>query len=438
MATLSHKTFGNESLEKWELVGHGGFGYVYKARHKGWGFDVAVKILHESVCPFKALCEEANCMDMASCEFVLRRYGTYQGCLPDGGTSIQQGIMMEFMERGSVQSLQKKLSGPPPWPLVFRLAHQVALGMNFLHSQNLMHQDLKPSNVLLNSDLNAKLADFGLARVSTSALNSNTETTGEIGGSYKYMPPEAFEPSYEPVRAFDVYSYGILLWSIAAGTEPYPMADYARVELRIPLGDRPLSKVFDQVKADGLEELIDLMTRCWDHSPLERPTFKKCVEVTENLLPKQPQEIHDAVGQVLKRLVSPTSNRSNTSGAFNAPLQTPEQPTNDSVDFGRFQKIETSSTQDSACYSTKRMNNKDKAKFVDDNRAMLIQNVSEVMAIIEELGDMVHGETYSLIDAKATSREKMRALYDRTLRSGGEQVKAAFYDALKSHHPRLV
>uniref|UniRef100_A0A3Q4B1E9 Protein kinase domain-containing protein n=1 Tax=Mola mola TaxID=94237 RepID=A0A3Q4B1E9_MOLML len=195
----------------WEPVGFGGFGHVFKARHKDWGFDVAIKIPHRYInlsilylyLPgtkqmfAKSLCEEVNHMQKASCQF--------------------------YMRRGSVQSLMSKLSGPQPWPLVFRLAHQVAQGMNFLHTMNLMHHDLKPSNVLLNDDLNAKvIADFGLSRVSTSVSNSNGGTKAEIGGSYKYMPPEAFETSYKPVRAFDRYSYGILLWSIVTGKEPYP------------------------------------------------------------------------------------------------------------------------------------------------------------------------------------------------------------------------
>lgn len=95
-------------------------------------------------------------MDLASCDFVLRVYGIFEGC-PPVQDSIQKGIVMEFMLRGSVQTLQEALSGPPPWPLAFRLAHEVALGMNFLHSKNLMHSDLKPSNVLLNDELHAKV-----------------------------------------------------------------------------------------------------------------------------------------------------------------------------------------------------------------------------------------------------------------------------------------
>ncbi|XP_041795546.1 ankyrin repeat and protein kinase domain-containing protein 1-like isoform X2 [Chelmon rostratus] len=438
MALLGHKAepVGNESLDKWESVGCGGFGHVYRARHKDWGFDVAIKILRDGARPLvpteRALCEEAGHMEKASCEFVLRVYGIYQGCPPVAGAPMQQGIVMEFMGKGSVQSLMNDLSGPPQWPLAFRLAHQVALGMNFLHSRNLMHHDLKPSNVLLNDDLNAKLADFGLSRVSSSALNSNREIKGQTGGSYKYMPPEAFEASYEPVRAFDRYSYGILLWSILTGKEPYPAADYSLVALRIPLGDRPSSEDIDQMKEEGLKELVDLMKRCWDENPCERPTFKKCLEVTEKVLSTHKKGIPDAVHHALTRLESPTSNQhSKKSVAFKPPLQTPEQlKSTDVMDFA--------SLRSSLPDSTRKLSDTDKAKFVDDNRAELIQSVSEVMAIAEELGDMVHGETYSVMEAKATSQERMRTLYLRTFRPGGVTVKAAFYDALRIHQPKLV
>lgn len=438
MALLSHKTIGDEKLERWKQVDSGGFGHVYKARHKDWGFDVAIKILRDDVRPFMALHNEAKYMDMASCEFVLRLYGTYQGYSPFTKTStMEQGLVMEFMERGSVQSLLA-LSDPPPWPLIFRLAHQVAVGMNFLHSQGLMHQDLKPNNVLLNNDLNAKLADFGLSRVSTSALMSKSVTTDQeqIGGSYKYMPPEAFDPSYEPVRAFDVYSYGILLWSISTGKEPYPAAGYSLVNVGVPRGDRPPCEDIEQMKADGLEELVDLMKRCWDGCPYNRPVFKKCVEVTEGVFSKHKRQIHKAVDEVLARLESPTSNQSRTYEALNDPLQTPEEPMPmDTVDFV---KTERPSLKAPDSISTKRrMTNTDKAKFVDDNKAKLIQNVTEVMAITEELGDMVHSEACSRIDAKATSMDKMRELF-KTLRAGGPNVKAAFYDALEEHQSDLL
>ncbi|XP_038562821.1 receptor-interacting serine/threonine-protein kinase 3-like [Micropterus salmoides] len=434
MALLSRNTepIGNERLEKWVSVDSGGFGHVYKARHKELCIDVAIKILRDDVRP--ALYEEAKNMEKASCPFVLTLYGMYQGCPPFGGTSMQQGIVMEFMERGSVHSLLKDLSGPPPWPLAFRLAHQVGLGMNFLHSMDLMHQDLKPSNVLLDDNLNAKLADFGLCRVSTSALNSSREATGAIGGSHKYMPPEAFEASYKPTRAFDIYSYGILLWCIVTGKEPYPMADYSLVALGIPRGDRPPCDKIKQMNVEGLKQLVDLMQRCWVQNPSERPPFKECLKVTENLLSMHKKGIPNAFLEVSTRL-SPTSNQH--SNCF--PHPTPEQTqANDTVDHVRFTKMKVipSSMQDSV--STKIISNAEKAKFVDDKRAALIQKVSEVMAVAEDLGNMVHPEAYAVIDAKGTSQEKMRVLYQRVLTSGGEKVKAAFYDALRNHHPALM
>uniref|UniRef100_A0A671YEK2 Protein kinase domain-containing protein n=1 Tax=Sparus aurata TaxID=8175 RepID=A0A671YEK2_SPAAU len=264
MALPSRKTrlVGDESLENWEHVGSGGFGDVYTARHKNWGFDVAIKIPRTDV-GYK----EATLMETVACEFVLRVLGIYQGCTPFSG-SMQHGIVMAFMRRGSVESLLKKLSDPPPWPLAFRLAHQLAAGMNFLYVKKLVHQNLKPSNVLLAENLDARLADFGLSRVSTSALTSSSEQTGETGCTYKYMPPEAFDGSYKPGRAFDIYSYGILLWAIVTGEEPYPGRTPV-VPLRIPLGDRPDCKDLDQVKGkvEGLKELVGLMERCWLRIP---------------------------------------------------------------------------------------------------------------------------------------------------------------------------
>ncbi|XP_026168030.1 receptor-interacting serine/threonine-protein kinase 3-like isoform X2 [Mastacembelus armatus] len=432
MALQSRLTerIGSESLENWKSVGSGGFGQVYKAMHKGWGFDVAIKILRDDV--GSAVFEEANLMNEASCEFVLRVYGIFEGVLPDGGTLKQKGIVMDFMQRGSVQDLQKDLSGPPPWPLAFRLAHQVAVGMNFLHSKKLMHSDLKPSNVLLTDDFNAKLADFGFSRVSTSALNCNTETTEVAGGSFKYMPPEAFDISYRPVRSFDIYSYGILLWSVFSGEEPYPnnQAVYSLVKVKVCEGNRPSCKEIVQRKADGLEEMVDLMERCWDGDPSKRPRFKDCLEVTGNVFTKHKKHINAAVNEVLKRLESPTWNdHPSTSGAFSQIYQTPEQPrSHDTVDHIRRPER----------FSVETMSDEDKAKFIDNNKAELIKSVSEVMAIVDKLGNMVQSETYSVIKAQRTSQDKVRVLLQRTLHSGGAKVKAAFYDILKTDQPHLV
>ncbi|XP_037539132.1 receptor-interacting serine/threonine-protein kinase 3-like [Nematolebias whitei] len=273
MAQAISEVIHDTDLEDWNLVGFGGFGNVFKAWHKTWGLHVAIKLpSHDSSqAEEKSLLKEADHMKSLVFDFVLRIYGLYDGSPPFKGTTRLRGIVMEYMGRGSVETLQKTLAGPPPLPLAFRLAHQVALGINFLHLKGVLHQDLKPSNVLLTDELHVKLADFGLSRITTSVLNSSDKTAGDNGGTFSYMPPEALEDlSYKPSRSFDIYSYGILLWSIFTGLEPYKGTNDSLVAFRIPKGDRPDVRLCPK-NVEGMDELVELMTQCWAGDPLKRP-----------------------------------------------------------------------------------------------------------------------------------------------------------------------
>ncbi|XP_029943820.1 receptor-interacting serine/threonine-protein kinase 3 isoform X2 [Salarias fasciatus] len=210
---------------------------------------------------------------------------------------------MEFMERGSLCSMQKVLQKPPPLPLLFRLAHQVALGINFLHSRTrtILHLDLKPSNVLLDCSLNAKLTDFGLARIYNSMSQASKRDSENPMGTINYMPPEAFRSlSYTPTKATDIYSYGILLWSIATGKQPYQNAWPSRVKFLIPKGERP--SLDEMVNREELAELKELMVRCWVNSPEQRPSSKDCTTETERLYEKHKHGIDNTVHRVLTKL----------------------------------------------------------------------------------------------------------------------------------------
>ncbi|XP_035850999.1 receptor-interacting serine/threonine-protein kinase 3-like [Sander lucioperca] len=115
------------------------------------------------------------------------------------------------------------------------------------------------------------------------------------------MPPEAFGLRYEPKRASDICSYGILLWSILTGKQPYKDAHHAIVELRVPQGQRP---PIDNIKGDaaGLTELTELMQRCWDNIPKERPRAFECTTKTEELYQMHKHAIFDTIHEVLKKL----------------------------------------------------------------------------------------------------------------------------------------
>ncbi|XP_040037999.2 receptor-interacting serine/threonine-protein kinase 3 isoform X1 [Gasterosteus aculeatus] len=296
----------DSSLEAWTAIASGGFGQVFKARHRGWCCDVAVKLLHhDDRNSESALLKEIDMARQGSSPHVVLVRGVFKG-RPPGVGSTRLGLVMEFMERGSLASLQHSLNEAPPWPLVCRLAHQVGLGINFLHSLSpaLLHMDLKPSNVLLDCSLNAKLTDFGLARLHCSVSCSSKKTSDEEGGTIRYMPPEAFDLLYKPDKASDIYSYGILLWSIVTGKPPYGRAQSSLVQHRIPKGDRPSVPEF-MLRADGcagFAELRRLMERCWDQAPGKRPCALECAIEAEKLHKMHKEDINDVVHAVQRIL----------------------------------------------------------------------------------------------------------------------------------------
>lgn len=296
----------DSSLTNWTVIGSGGFGQIFKARHQKWCCDVAVKLLHHDDGTSASLLREIKMMRKGSSPYVIQVLGLFNGRPPSSGPSTQLGLVMEFMERGSLATLQKTLCKTPPWPLVFRLAHQVAVGINFLHSLTpaLLHLDLKPSNVLLDTYLNAKLTDFGLSRFYHSVTRSSRKKSEEEGGTISYMPPEAFNISYTPTKASDIYSFGILLWSIVTGKQPYANARSTMVRFRIPEGDRPS---LDEIRSQdaglaGLSALMNLMERCWKTERDQRPTSHNCATETEELYKMHKRAIHDAVHQVLTKM----------------------------------------------------------------------------------------------------------------------------------------
>ncbi|XP_058240491.1 receptor-interacting serine/threonine-protein kinase 3 isoform X2 [Hemibagrus wyckioides] len=294
----------DDCLETWEQIGCGGFGEIHRARHKKWGLDVAIKLLHDST---GCLLREADLMRHGGNPNVLRILGVYKSQAQGDRSAIKVGLVMEYMERGSLADLQEVLKGPPLWPLAFRIINQIALGMNFLHQLNppILHLDLKPSNVLLDDSLNAKLTDFGLAKIAKSFSKVSEEKDEEAAGTTSYMPPEAFlSTPYVPNFSSDVYSYGILLWSVITGKQPYPSQISSYLRFRVREGDRPDLTSLDISQADGLSNVIELMKRCWNPEPNMRPNFIDCTEVTKNVYGLHRQHVPDAVHTILKQLDS--------------------------------------------------------------------------------------------------------------------------------------
>ncbi|KAJ8793573.1 hypothetical protein J1605_003581 [Eschrichtius robustus] len=158
------------------------------------------------------LLEEAKKMEMAKFRYILPVYGICQEPV---------GLVMEYMETGSLEKLLA--SEPLPWDLRFRIIHEAAVGMNFLHcmSPPLLHLDLKPANILLDAHYHVKISDFGLAKCNGLSHSHDLSMDG-LFGTIAYLPPERIR---EKSRLFDtkhdVYSFAIVIWGVLTQKKPF-------------------------------------------------------------------------------------------------------------------------------------------------------------------------------------------------------------------------
>ncbi|XP_058588056.1 receptor-interacting serine/threonine-protein kinase 4 [Neofelis nebulosa] len=282
------RTFDAGEFAGWEKVGSGGFGQVYKVRHVHWKTWLAIKCspsLHVDDRERVELLEEAKKMEMAKFRYVLPVYGICRE---------PAGLVMEYMETGSLEKLLA--SEPLPWDLRFRIVHETAVGMNFLHcmSPPLLHLDLKPANILLDAHYHVKISDFGLAKCNGLSHSHDLSMDG-LFGTIAYLPPERIR---EKSRLFDtkhdVYSFAIVIWGVL--TQKKPFADeknILRIMVKVVKGHRPELPPVCRARPRACGNLVRLMQRCWHGEPRERPTFQEITSETEDLCEKPDGDVKE-------------------------------------------------------------------------------------------------------------------------------------------------
>jgi serine/threonine protein kinase/formylglycine-generating enzyme required for sulfatase activity len=254
-----------------EVLGHGGFGVVLKARDTKLDRIVAVKTLAQSLASSatarKRFVREAKAAAAVKHENVV---GIYH-------VSDEGPVPYLVMECVSGVSLETKLKqvGTLDLPAILRIGMQVASGLAAAHQQGLVHRDVKPGNILLENGVErVKITDFGLARAADDVAITRT---GEVAGTPQYMSPEQAQGLSLDARS-DLFSLGSVLYAMGTGRSPF-RADSTVAVLRRVCDDTP--RPIREINSDIPDWLADIIDRLLAKKPVER--FQTAAEVAELL-----------------------------------------------------------------------------------------------------------------------------------------------------------
>ena len=260
-------------------IGRGGQGYVVKyeckvngQRYKA-GDLVAVKEMYgagDSTQTIQDLERELEALALVNHEAILSLIGCTR--YDEGADKI--AIIMPFMSKGSLHdmiSLDGEGAAPPEWTATRKhiVVYGIACGMQHMHSQRWIHRDLKPQNVLLDDNLEPKIADFGLSKY---VPVGQTLIQSRPCGTCAYMAPEEIADDGKGFDfKVDVYSFGMTMYSILAAQFPwFPARDF-QIQRSVSARERP------EIPEGISRPYRELIEDCWHHDPKARPTFSDIV-----------------------------------------------------------------------------------------------------------------------------------------------------------------
>jgi WD40 repeat protein/serine/threonine protein kinase len=272
-----------ETYEVREELGQGGFGKVYRVHHNSWDIDLAVKrpLKLEETSKQSFIAEAEKWIDLGlhpnivSCYYVR----TIDGFPHTFAELVEGGSLKDWIEdrRLYIGGEEKALKR------ILDIAIQFAWGLAYAHEKGLVHQDVKPGNVLMSSDEVAKVSDFGLAKARTLGGEATIEAKQAVavlvsaaGGTPAFRSPEQARGERLSFQT-DLWSWAVSILEMFAG------------ELFWRFGEAA-DEVFEDFLAEGSQEaglprmhqeITELLRRCLRRSPVERP--QGLLEVAEQL-----------------------------------------------------------------------------------------------------------------------------------------------------------
>eukprot|EP01098_Paradermamoeba_levis_P005560 TRINITY_DN2344_c0_g1_i1.p1 TRINITY_DN2344_c0_g1~~TRINITY_DN2344_c0_g1_i1.p1 ORF type:complete len:458 (-),score=177.99 TRINITY_DN2344_c0_g1_i1:206-1489(-) len=247
------KESGKVSLEDFELlkkIGEGSFGQVMQVKKKDDGQIYAMKILNKSAVvkndEIQHAKSEKAILQKINSPFLVNLYYTFQD-------DKNLFFVMDFINGGEMFYHLQNESRFDEQRTKFYVA-EIAIGLDYLHSQGVIYRDLKPENVLLAADGHVKMTDFGISKAGLLGKNDRTQT---FCGTPEYLAPEVIKG--EPYgKEIDWWSLGTIMYEMLTGAPPFMEEDVQKMYVKIlkaPI-DMP-----DGLSSDGRSLLLQLLER---------------------------------------------------------------------------------------------------------------------------------------------------------------------------------
>uniref|UniRef100_H2SDA2 Mitogen-activated protein kinase kinase kinase 20 n=1 Tax=Takifugu rubripes TaxID=31033 RepID=H2SDA2_TAKRU len=251
----------HEDLLFYENCGGGSFGSVYRALWISRDKEVAVKKLLK-------IDKEAEILSVLSHKNIIQFYGAVL-------ESPNYGIVTEYASGGSLyEYLSSEQSEEMDMEQIMTWAIQIAKGMHYLHAEapvKVIHRDLKSRNVVMTADKVLKICDFGASKF----LSHTTHMT--VVGTFPWMAPEVIQ-SLPVSETCDTYSYGVVLWEMLTREVPFKGFEGLQVAWLVVEKQERLT-----VPTSCPASFAELMKKCWQADPKERPQFKQVLVTLETM-----------------------------------------------------------------------------------------------------------------------------------------------------------
>ena len=295
-------TFKSVKLFKQRVLGIGSYGKVCIARCDD--LPCAAKVLHETLFnpnsqrelndaergPIRKFEQEREFMQELRHPNIVQYLGVYY---EDPSTGLP-ALLMERMDENLTDFL-KKATQPIRYDIQVNICHDICLALSYLHSNGIIHRDISSNNILLIGNVRAKVADFGMAKLSDLNPQGSRITMSMYPGTDVYMPPECFKRKPKYSAMVDCFSFGVLIIQILTREEPDPGEKLKEVEIDHP--SFPSGRI--ETPAPEIERRQEHINEIDERHPL-RPLALKCLE---NEPAKRPstQELCGDLAELKKR-----------------------------------------------------------------------------------------------------------------------------------------